>query len=67
VPGRPLTQSINITINSDIVEGNETLFVLLSDAVNATVSKARGASTIFLPAKKQRSEFVRCFLVGNDN
>jgi hypothetical protein len=47
VPGGPLTQTVNITINSDIVvEGNETLFVLLSGAVNATVSKARGAGTI---------------------
>lgn len=46
-PGEALTQTVNITINGDtIVEGNETLFALLSGATNASISKARGIGTI---------------------
>lgn len=42
-----LTQTINVIVNGDtVVEGNETLFVLLSGAVNASISKARGTGTI---------------------
>ena len=41
------TRTINVIINGDIqVEGDETLFVLLSGAANANVSKARGSGTI---------------------
>ena len=46
-PGSALARTISVTINGDTaVEGNETLFVLLSGAVNASVSKARGIGTI---------------------
>ncbi|HEY0073711.1 MAG TPA: rhamnogalacturonan lyase B N-terminal domain-containing protein [Abditibacteriaceae bacterium] len=46
-PGSPSTQTISVTVNGDVqVEGDETLFVLLSGAVNATISRARGTGTI---------------------
>ena len=46
-PGGAATQSISITINGDTtVEANETIIVLLSGAVNAAVSRARGVGTI---------------------
>ena len=41
------TRTINVVINGDTqVEGDETLFVLLTGATNANVSKARGVGTI---------------------
>jgi uncharacterized delta-60 repeat protein len=47
VPGGALSKTISIVINGDsLVEGNETFFVLLSGATNASVSKARGVGTI---------------------
>jgi uncharacterized repeat protein (TIGR01451 family) len=46
-PGGALTQTVNIVLNGDaVVEGNETLLVLLSGATNASISKARGVGTI---------------------
>ncbi len=46
-PGTALTRTILVPINGDTtVEGNETFFVLLSGATNASVSKARGIGTI---------------------
>ena len=46
-PGGPLTRTISIIINGDTqVEGNETLYVLLSGATNASIGRARGAGTI---------------------
>jgi chitinase len=46
-PGTALTRTISITINGDtLFEGNETLFVLLSGAVNASIGTARGTGTI---------------------
>jgi hypothetical protein len=46
-PGTALTRTVSIPINADtLVEGNETLFVFLSSAVNATIGKARGVGTI---------------------
>lgn len=46
-PGLALTRTVSIPINGDtLVEGNETLFVFLSGAVNATIGKARGIGTI---------------------
>ena len=46
-PGSALTRTINITINGDtIVEGNETFFIFLSAATNASIAKARGVATI---------------------
>lgn len=45
--GGALTKTISIVINGDtLVEGDETLFVLLSGATNASVSKGRGIGTI---------------------
>ena len=41
------TRTLTVVIKGDTaVEGNETLFMLLSGAVNANVSKARGVGTI---------------------
>ncbi len=41
------TRTITVVIKGDtVVEGDETLFMLLSGAVNANVSKARGVGTI---------------------
>lgn len=41
------SKPINVVINGDaIFEGSETLYVLLSVAVNASISKARGTGTI---------------------
>lgn len=41
------TGTLNVVINSDaLLEGDETLFVLLSGASNASISKARGVGTI---------------------
>lgn len=46
-PGGALTQTVSIIINGDtVVESNEALYVLLSGAVNASISKARGVGTI---------------------
>ena len=46
-PGSALTQTISVTINGDtVVEGNETLFMFLSGATNASVGRARGVGTI---------------------
>jgi hypothetical protein len=46
-PGSALTRTVSIVINGDaVVEGNETLLVLLSGATNASISKARGVGTI---------------------
>lgn len=46
-PGSALIRTVSIVINSDsVVEGNETLFVLLSGASNASIGRARGAGTI---------------------
>jgi hypothetical protein len=46
-PGSPLTRTISIIINGDtLIEGNETLYVLLTGASNASVSRARGMGTI---------------------
>lgn len=46
-PGSALTRTISITINSDTLsESDENLFILLSGAVNASISKARGVGTI---------------------
>ena len=45
--GSPLTQSVSITIVGDAaVESDETLYVFLSSAANASISKARGVGTI---------------------
>ncbi len=41
------TRTINVVINGDTqVEGDETLLVLLSGAVNVSIGKARGVGTI---------------------
>jgi hypothetical protein len=41
------SKTISIVINGDtLVEGDETLFVLLSGATNASIAKARGVGTI---------------------
>jgi CSLREA domain-containing protein len=41
------SKTVNIVIRGDVViEGNETLFVLLSSAVNASIGRARGVGTI---------------------
>lgn len=46
-PGGPLTRTISIIINGDtLVEGNETLYVLLSGATNASIGRGRGTGTI---------------------
>jgi uncharacterized repeat protein (TIGR01451 family) len=46
-PGSALTQTVNIVIKGDaVVENTETLYVLLSGATNASISKARGVGTI---------------------
>lgn len=46
-PGSAPTRTISIPIAGDTVaEGDETVFVLLSGAVNASISKARGVGTI---------------------
>jgi uncharacterized delta-60 repeat protein len=46
-PGTALTRTISIPINGDtLVEGDETLYVILSGAVNATIGKGRGMGTI---------------------
>ncbi|HEY0076507.1 MAG TPA: Calx-beta domain-containing protein, partial [Abditibacteriaceae bacterium] len=46
-PGSALTQTISITVNGDsMVEGDETLYVILSGAVNASIGRGRGVGTI---------------------
>lgn len=46
-PGSALTRAISITINGDgIVEGDETLYLLLSSPVNASTGRARGVGTV---------------------
>ncbi len=46
-PGSALTRTVNIVVRGDaIAEGNETLYVLLTNAVNASVGRARGTGTI---------------------
>ncbi|HEY0072493.1 MAG TPA: Calx-beta domain-containing protein, partial [Abditibacteriaceae bacterium] len=46
-PGAALTRTISVPINGDVLaEDNETFFVLLSGAVNASVGTARGTGTI---------------------
>ena len=41
------SRTLNVVINGDtVVEGNETLFVLLSGAINASIGRARGVGTI---------------------
>jgi hypothetical protein len=41
------SKTVSIVINGDVViEGNETLFVFLSGAVNASIGRARGIGTI---------------------
>lgn len=46
-PGSALTRTISIIINGDtLVENDETVFVLLSASVNASIGKARGVGTI---------------------
>jgi hypothetical protein len=46
-PGSALTRTISVTINGDtLIEGDETLYVILSDAVNASVGRGRGTGTI---------------------
>lgn len=46
-PGSALTRTVSIAINGDaIVEGDETLFVLLSGAVNASIGRGRGVGMI---------------------
>jgi M6 family metalloprotease-like protein len=46
-PGTALTRTISIPIVGDTsVEGNETLYVILSGAVNASIGRGRGAGTI---------------------
>jgi predicted outer membrane repeat protein len=46
-PGGPLTQSVRITIVGDVtLENDETLYVFLSSASNAGISKARGVGTV---------------------
>ncbi len=47
VPGSALSKSISITINGDTVaEGDESFFVFLSGALNASIGKARGVGII---------------------
>jgi CSLREA domain-containing protein len=46
-PGSALTRTISITINGDtLIEGDETLYVILSGAVNASLGRGRGVGTI---------------------
>lgn len=46
-PGSALTQTVSVTVNGDsMVEGDETLYVILSGAVNASVGRGRAAGTI---------------------
>jgi uncharacterized repeat protein (TIGR01451 family) len=46
-PGSALTRTVTITISGDTqVEGDETLYVLLSGAVNASIGRGRGVGTI---------------------
>lgn len=46
-PGSALTQTVTVAIKGDaVVEGNETLFILLSSPVNASVGRGRGVGTI---------------------
>ncbi|HEY0075793.1 MAG TPA: Calx-beta domain-containing protein, partial [Abditibacteriaceae bacterium] len=46
-PGSALTRTVSIIINGDALEENdETLFVFLSNATNANISRARGIGTI---------------------
>ena len=46
-PGTALTRNISVIVNGDTtIEGNETFFLLLSAATNATIGKARGTGTI---------------------
>ncbi|HEY0076508.1 MAG TPA: Calx-beta domain-containing protein [Abditibacteriaceae bacterium] len=46
-PGSALTRTISITINGDtLIEGDETLYIILSGPVNASIGRGRGARTI---------------------
>jgi hypothetical protein len=46
-PGSALTRTVSIIINGDALDENdETLFVFLSSATNANISRARGIGTI---------------------
>ncbi|HEY0074691.1 MAG TPA: Calx-beta domain-containing protein [Abditibacteriaceae bacterium] len=46
-PGSALTRTISITINGDTqIEGNETLYILLSSAANASIGRGRGVGVI---------------------
>ena len=46
-PGETAAKSIQVVVNSDpVVEGDETFYVNLSGAQNATISKAQGVGTI---------------------
>jgi hypothetical protein len=42
-----LTRQISIAINGEtLIEGDETLYIVLSGGVNASIGKARGVCTI---------------------
>ncbi len=46
-PGDPLTQTVSVTVNGDLLaEANETFFVNLTNAVNATIADGQGQGTI---------------------
>jgi hypothetical protein len=46
-PGDPLTQAVAVTVNGDaIAEADETFFVNLANAVNATIADGQGQGTI---------------------
>src|SRR4030095_1690639 len=46
-PGNPLSQTVSVTVNGDLLnEANETFFLNLTNAVNATLSDNQGAGTI---------------------
>jgi subtilisin family serine protease len=47
LPGDPTTQTVNVTVNGDnTAEGNESFFVNLTGATNATITDAQGVGTI---------------------
>ena len=46
-PGDPLTRTVSVTVNGDLfAEADETFFVNLSNAVNATITDGQGQGTI---------------------
>jgi hypothetical protein len=46
-PGDPLTQTVSVTVNGDLIaEPDETFFVNLTNAVNATIADGQGQGTI---------------------